>query len=185
MGLVFLIVVLFFRCTNSGDSILTNNIDGNNNIPSNSYVFKYQDNKINYFYSENSLTHDYSNNWDLDGDGILDKIMFVGNDGAHIYYRILIHLSSIDNFFFYPYLSTDMPMYEPIDLLRKNDDSMFPVFVVHDFNKDGKEDIYLNISKNNYDSLKMIELGISSSQIVLIYDEERKEFIIDDYIKQF
>lgn len=76
------------------------------------YSEQYKLNKILYSYSENSQTHDYSGNWDFDGDAIADKFFFVGNGGAHLQYCPLIVLSSIDSNFYFPNLPLDIPLYE-------------------------------------------------------------------------
>ena len=37
---------------------------------------------------------DYSGNWDIDGDGRKDSVLFIGNGGAHLYYHLRLRLSS-------------------------------------------------------------------------------------------
>ncbi|MBR4135132.1 MAG: hypothetical protein IKU03_01785 [Bacteroidales bacterium] len=85
---------------------------GCNAQPTNSFSKLYKNTDIHYSYHEASQTHDYSRNWDFDGDGIADELLFVGNGGAHLQFHPKIHLSSIDTTFFFPDLSLDMPTYE-------------------------------------------------------------------------
>jgi hypothetical protein len=176
---------VFTQCTNDKKEpihVSTNSLQDAK--PSNSYFSVYENSNVKYSYIETSQLHDYSGNWDFDGDAILDRIMFFGNNGAHLQFSLLIHLSSIDTVFYFSYLHTDMPLFEPIDSLlklNKNND-VFPKFVVYDFNKDGKADVYLNIvdGENISDKLKLI--GIKSTKIILNYNEKRKAFDLNDYI---
>jgi len=172
IGLCLLLLCLFCtQCTNSLNGNLEMEDINNDVIPSNSYAYKYQGTTINYSYAENSQTHDYSNNWDFDGDGILDKIMFTGNGGAHLYYRLLIHISGIDSFFYFPYLLTDTPIYEPNDSLKSSKNGTFPVFVVNDFNDDEINDIYLH-TKNDKGSNELF---------IVSYNKREKKITVSDF----
>jgi hypothetical protein len=91
---------------------------------------------------ENSQIHDYSNNWDIDGDKIPDKIQFWGNGGAHLAYCPLILLSSSNKVFYFDYLQIDLPIYETDESLKTKDIG----FRIVDFDKDGIKDIFLNTS---------------------------------------
>ena len=86
---------------------------GCNVQPTNSFSESYKNTDIHYSYDEASQTHDYSGNWDFDGDGIADKLLFVGNGGAHLQFWPTFYLSSNDSVFSFPALSADMPIYEP------------------------------------------------------------------------
>ena len=86
---------------------------GCNAQPTNSLSELYKNTDIHYSYDEASQTHDYSGNWDFDGDGIADKLLFVGNGGAHLQFWPTFYLSSNDSVFSFPSLPTDMPIYEP------------------------------------------------------------------------
>jgi hypothetical protein len=39
-----------------------------------------------YSYIDSVQTHDYSGNWDLDGDGEKDGVYFIGNGGVHLFF---------------------------------------------------------------------------------------------------
>lgn len=81
--------------------------------PTNSFSELYKNTNIHYSYIESSQTHDYSGNWDFDGDGIADKLLFVGNGGVHLQFCPTFYLSGNDSVFSFPALPTDMPIYEP------------------------------------------------------------------------
>ena len=49
---------------------------------------------LKYSYEKVKQTHDYSNNWDFDGDNVKDELYFIGNVGAHLYYQLRVILSS-------------------------------------------------------------------------------------------
>ena len=53
-------------------------------IPSNSFKNSYLKSNptLNYGYDDISQIHNYSNNWDLDKDGIKDELYFVGTGGG-------------------------------------------------------------------------------------------------------
>jgi len=151
---------------------------------SNSYKSQYQREapQIRYSYEEGKQIHNYSGNWDFDGDGKADSLLFVGNGAAHLYYHLRIILSSDSKARDFTYLSIDMPILQPIDsLIRRNNESMyFTKFVVYDFNKDGKVDIYINI--HSYGAVVPKELrktGITSNQVVISY--EKKRLVISEY----
>lgn len=74
-----------------------------------------------YKYQDDSQIHDYSGNWDLDGDGIKDKLYFIGNNGAHLYYYLNIELSSDPNILVYPFLQTDAPFLVDFNELVKSE----------------------------------------------------------------
>jgi hypothetical protein len=40
---------------------------------------------LHYSYSLANQTHNYSGNWDFDGDGNTDELYFIGTGGAHLY----------------------------------------------------------------------------------------------------
>lgn len=64
---------------------------------------------IIYSYDESTQTHNYSNNWDLDGDGQKDEIHFVGTGGAHLYYYLKVVLSSERKPRVFERIETDFP----------------------------------------------------------------------------
>jgi len=65
-------------------------------FPSNSFEKDYHKSNPTLIYSYDSIsqTHNYSNNWDFDKDGIKDELYFVGTGGVHLYYYLKVILSS-------------------------------------------------------------------------------------------
>ncbi len=141
-------------------------------VLTNSYtaIFQLTNPTLNYTYRDAEQIHDYSGNWDLDGDGILDSVMFVGNGGVHLYFHLLLQLSSENVQQSFPMLSLDMPVHQPVDSLWKNYGTVegFPQLIVHDFNGDGNSDIYLYVAGiEKHPDVR--GLGITSRHIVLSY----------------
>ena len=65
---------------------------------------------LHYKYDDLSQTHNYSGNWDFDGDGKMDSVLFVGNGGAHLYYHLKIVLSRRHDVREYPWIESDFPL---------------------------------------------------------------------------
>jgi hypothetical protein len=181
LSLSFLSAALFTQCTNSLSDDEQKSLDRNqNDAPSNSYFCCIATN-INYSYVENSQTHDYSGNWDFDGDGILDRIIFVGNGAAHIYFKLLVYLTSIDDFIYFSFIQLDSPLYEPFELLRNSSSEKFPSFSVSDFNDDGINDIFLSVVDEGNLSDKLKHVGVNSTKIILFFNIKKKSFDFIDY----
>jgi hypothetical protein len=72
---------------------------------------------LSYVYVNDTQTHDYSGNWDLDADGVPDRICFIGTGGAHLYYYLHVTLSSDNSPLDFPFIQTDAPVLVPIDTL--------------------------------------------------------------------
>jgi hypothetical protein len=113
------------------------------------------------------LTYHYTDLWDLDGDGIDDSLSFVSNDGAHAYYHFKLRLSSGKEWIEYPSFYIDMPYPDTIKATDELKDT-YPQFVVDDFDKDGRDEVYLNID-NPFGSIPrdMQEKGLTSKRILL------------------
>jgi len=61
--------------------------------------------------NEKNPVHDYSGNWDFDGDGKNDGVKFIGTGGAHLYYYLKVELSSGKSFDL-TFINSDMPMFQ-------------------------------------------------------------------------
>lgn len=83
-------------------------------------IYKKSHPDLIYDYDEVAQIHDYSGNWDLDRDGIKDKLYFIGNNGAHLYYYLNITLSSDSTIQAFPFLQTDAPFLIEFDDLVKS-----------------------------------------------------------------
>lgn len=135
-----------------------------------SYNRKHHPN-LKYSYDIKRQIHNYSGNWDFDGDGECDSLYFIGNGGAHIYFYLCVVLSSEKKKRTYKSLCIDMPF-----LGSKNDikpaitNPTLPQFVVADFDLDGKMEIYLNIN-NSFASIPSYwqKQGVKSKYLLLDY----------------
>lgn len=85
-----------------------------------------------YSYIDSSQTHDYSGNWDLDGDGKKDGVLFVGNGGAHLFFHLRLVVG--DKVWNLKWVEVDMPM--------------LGEFVVDDFDGDGRKEVYIRLGKD-------------------------------------
>jgi len=137
------------------------------------------DSNIHYTYDESTQTHNYSGNWDLDGDGISDSLFFIGNGGAHLYYHLKVVLSKDKKPQDFEFLMLDMPVLSNITELKKSS-LLFPSFVVSDFDADGLYDVYLNFDVT-FSSIpgKWKKLGLSSRRVLVQY--KNRSLIIKDF----
>lgn len=137
---------------------------------------------LKYFYNTSTQTHDYSGNWDFDGDRNPDSLFFIGNGGAHLYFHIRLKLSSEHQERDFQYLVSDFPMLDSISHFKKvyGKSQIYPIFVVHDFNHDGKMDIYFNTDINHAPlPSKWKKKGITSRSLLITY--EKKDIVIKNF----
>lgn len=132
---------------------------------------------LNYDYHTSGQIHDYSNNWDLDGDHKTDSLFFIGNNAAHVYYHLRIVLSSDNKVNDFPFLEFDFPCLGTIDELKNASfypPPRFPQFVVHDFDSDGIHEIYLNLeTKHSPIPTKWKKEGLTSRYILVRFEKRR------------
>jgi len=170
--------------------LLPKMIFAQNDFPPNSLGRYFQNTTIKYRYIEEKQIHDYSGNWDIDGDGIKDSIMFVGTGGAHLYFDLLIYLSSERRYYDIWFLSTDYPLLESIDSLKeKGYDRISPQFVVYDFNKNGLMDIYMNIHGQAAIALpkKLVHSDnryYNPNPIIVYYSVKKRKVMIENLISE-
>lgn len=149
--------------------------------PTNSYSKLYEGTNIHYSYSEDTQTHDYSGNWDFDGDSIADGLLFIGDGGAHLQFYPKIHLSSTDTTFVFPDLSLDMPIYEAdyppkagfstLDFYHFHDGEI-PSLVMNVSSQKGYEQVVLS-----YDGFPWKEIKIIKSPILEFSDGHSALFL--------
>lgn len=135
-----------------------------------------------YFYDSITQTHDYSGNWDLDGDEISDSLSFVGNGGAHLYFHLRLKISTELKARHFKYLVSDFPVLDSIDHFKTvyGKSRIYPVFVVHDFNNDGRMDIYFNTDINFAPIPKLLkQKGVTSRHLLISY--EKKDIVIKNF----
>lgn len=133
---------------------------------------------VRYIYNpqtkSTNASYDYSGLWDLDGDGIKDSVLFIGNSGAHTYFylRIILSTEGTRQDFTTTYL--DMPYLETIGNLKIMGKSPGVQFVVHDFDDDGILEMYLNFD-NPFGSIPQSwkKKGVNSKYVILDFSEKK------------
>ena len=136
---------------------------------------------LKYSYNDSSLTHDYSGNWDFDGDGKKDKLYLIGTGGAHLYFYLRIILSSDSLVRDFPFLEIDFPclgtakeLYE-FDIVRHS----YPQLVVSDFDSKGISEIYINASDLHTLPKRWKRKGVNSKRILLKY--EKGDIVLENF----
>ena len=145
---------------------------------------------ILYSYSDENQTHNYSGNFDFDGDRLNDSLYFVGTGGAHLYYFPRILLSSTKKSFDFEEINIDVPQYFPVSYLAALSflDRFTPQFVVGT-NKDlqyvenqiirrPSHVIFFRLDSHYY-SKDWKKQGINSDYVLLYF--ENGEFIIRNF----
>lgn len=144
----------------------------NDTVLSNSFFNYYNTSHISikYNYKERTQTHDYSGNWDFDGDGIADDLFFIGNGAAHLYFHLRIKLSSEHSVKDFPFVSMDMPVFRNKTITTSNNmqwpDSIG--FSVSDFDNDGRNDLFVVLDNASKISKKK---DLSFYKVLLQYKE--------------
>lgn len=131
--------------------------------------------ELNYAYLDSLKTHDYSGNWDFDGDGLLDSLSFVGDDAVHTNYHLKIVLSHDHIARNFEYLLSDFPFLADNSTLSISDTMVAEngFFWVGDFNSDGKMDIYLYIRTRFGGEIpeELKAMGINTQNVCIYYLE--------------
>lgn len=127
---------------------------------------------LQYSYLEQSQTHDYSGNWDIDGDGKTDSIFWIGNGGAHLMYHVKIALSHNRQTYKYPDFEIDLPFPESLEVVCGNVMRLVE-FSVGDFDKDGRNEIYIFFDSRGPIPAKWRHKGISSHHIMLKFQRNK------------
>ncbi len=124
-------------------------------LPLNSFEYLYAaiHPDLHYSYDAATQTHNYSGNWDFDGDSIADQLMFVGNGGVHLYFHLRLVLSTDEYVRDYPFISVDMPVLPAAEYAsRKEFNPLFmqcPISVL-DCNGDKSPDIFIRLDQSAY-----------------------------------
>ena len=127
-----------------------------------------------------NLSYNYSNRWDLDGDKKPDSLFFIGNGGAHVYFYLRVVLSTDNITRNFPFIQLDFPYVDSKESLDKYGKNVIPQFVVHDFDKDGIPDLYLNFD-NHFGSIPRAwkKKGIKAKYVVMSF--ARSELKVRNY----
>lgn len=117
--------------------------------PSNSFESRVRKTNplLKYEYDSLTQTHNYSGNWDFDGDGEMDQLHFVGTGGAHLYYYPRIILTTKGTVKEYKEIQLDFPM---LTAQKPDQKSVFLKggmigFAIFDSDKDHRSDIYIHL----------------------------------------
>jgi len=113
-------------------------------------------------------SYNYSNTWDFDGDAKNDSLVFVGTGGAHAFYFLRIVLTSDNRLHEFSFIEIDMPYISALTDLKREGDNPAIQFVVHDFDADGIDEIYLNCcGPGSLIPEQLKKMGITSSRILI------------------
>ena len=140
-------------------------------------MYRYSHPRLIYSYDNTAQTHNYSGNWDFDGDGQKDSLVFRGNGAVHLYYYLDVVLSSSRDAGNFPALAFDEPYLGTVADLEQSGREDTPCllqFIVRDFDQDGHMDLYLNFNPD-FSRLPHAwkKQGIHSGPVILTYKNKR------------
>lgn len=153
------------------------------NEPSNSFQTYYQSQipSLRYAYSESLQTHNYSGNWDLDEDGQLDSLWFVGTGGAHLYFYLRAMLSKENKIREYPFLQTDFPQLvfdRTGTSIPPNHLSKDKSFAIFDFGAEEGLGIFIRLDQSSFQiaQKKLAQKGIQTNGIILRWKDGNEKW---------
>lgn len=131
---------------------------------------------LTYSYDKISQTHNYSNNWDFDKDGIKDELYFVGTGGAHLYYFLKVILSSDKKTREFNFVQSDFPILNGTNTL--NIEKTVLGFVVADLGKDLTSTIIVRLDDNTYYAMKkeLTKLKIKTKNIAISFENGKTKY---------
>ena len=147
------------------------------NIPSNSFENTYSKSNptLVYSYDNASQTHNYSNNWDFDKDGINDEVYFVGTGGVHLYYFLKVVLSTDHKPREFEFIESDFPLLTATDTL--NFDKTPVGFVVTDFYKNSTTTIIVRLDKQTFVGNKELKKrNIITNNIIISFENGKTKY---------
>jgi hypothetical protein len=147
-------------------------------IPSNSFESSYRKTNPNlmYKYDDISQTHNYSNNWDFDKDGINDELYFIGTGGAHLYYYLKVILSTDKLPREFDFIQSDFPFLTATDTLNMNKTPLG--FVVADLETDMKPTVIVRLDDKTYqvNKNKLTKLRIKTRNIAISFENGKSNY---------
>jgi hypothetical protein len=147
-------------------------------IPSNSFETNYHKSNptLKYSYDNISQTHNYSDNWDFDQDGIKDGLYFVGMGGAHLYYYLKVILSSDKKSKEIKFIQSDFPFLIAND--RTNMEQAALGFAVADIGKDLTPTIIVRLDNDTYNANKkeLIKNKINTKKIAISFENGKTKY---------
>ncbi len=146
--------------------------------PTNSFEKEYSISKptLKYCYDNSSQTHNYSNNWDFDGDGINDEVYFVGTGGAHLYYFLKVVLSTDHKPREFNFIQSDFPFLTATDTV---DIEKTPIgFVVANIGENNTPTIIVSIDDQTYYANKKtrIKKKITTKKILISFENGKAKY---------
>ncbi|MCW3073926.1 MAG: hypothetical protein JWP69_995 [Flaviaesturariibacter sp.] len=146
-------------------------------IASNSFENSYR--KLNptlkYSYDNTSQTHNYSNNWDFDKDGINDEVYFIGTGGAHLYYFLKVVLSTDHKPREFDFIQSDLPSLTATDTLNFDKTSLG--FVVTDFGKNLTPTIIVRLDEQTfYDNKELKKRKIKTKNVLVSFENGKPKY---------
>lgn len=180
IGIFFFLSVLSIRASGQVDTLTQ--LEAPSNAFANSFATKFPG--LKYSFDEVRQVHNYSGNWDFDGDGNADDLFFIGNGGAHVYFHLRMKLTSENTIRDYEYILSDFPFLETFDDLRGRSGQFQGLLVVHDFNGDGVMDLL--IRNNGYirtDGVYEVPKALKAKDVLspdIVFCLERKKLVIKD-----
>lgn len=118
--------------------------------PSNSFEndYRHTNPPLVYSYDEVTQTHDYSNNWDFDRDGVNDEVYFGGTHGAHLYFSLKVVLSADHITREFDFIQTDFPYLTATDTVDIQ--KMAYGFIVADIGENQTPSIIVRLDDQTY-----------------------------------
>lgn len=146
-------------------------------IPSNSFDSTYgiSNPTLRYRYDNASQTHNYSNNWDFDKDGINDELYFIGTGGAHLYYFLKVVLSTDHKPRVFDFIQSEFPLLTATDTLHFD---KIPVgFVVTEFGKNLTPTIIVRLDQQTfYDNKELKKRNIKTKNILVSFENGKIKY---------
>lgn len=145
-------------------------------LPTNSFKDVYNKDypNLKYQYHDDTQIHNYSGNWDFDGDGKNDSLFFVGENGAHLYFHLRIVLSTSEKAHTFEFLRMDNPfLYKSKKNKHTSELNMPSLFAVEDLDNDGLPEIFIKIEEQTRIPRKWRLRGITSNKIIVACETGR------------
>lgn len=148
------------------------------NSPSNSFENDYHKSNptLSYSYDNISQTHNYSNNWDFDKDGIKDELYFVGTGGAHLYYFLKVVLSKDKISREFNFIKSDVPFLTATDTLDIKKTTIG--FVVAEIGKNLTPTIIVRLDEQSFYANKKIltDKKITTRNISISFENGKTKY---------
>ncbi|RQO30021.1 hypothetical protein DBR32_14035 [Taibaiella sp. KBW10] len=144
-------------------------------------IYERTNTAVQYNYDEQKQIHDYTNNWDLDQDGIKDSVCFVGTGGAHLYFFLCIVLSGDKIVRNFDFLQSDFPVLSSAQKCAQqgfNPTEAEAPFAVFDFEHRGINSIFLRLDEASFlaSQKNLSRKGIRTRYVLLSFPKGKPVF---------